>query len=218
MARDLFKGEYKMSFASYPKVMKHKDHQPPEWKTYGEGKGINAPEAVMTRPEILPDITVGNLDDEKRYAARGYRPTNMANADEYEAAMLEQSHPDGYVFEAYPKWKYHPVFPARIIKSEQDDLELGEGWFDYPVEATEADLLKYQPEEIKPEVNEQKPDDEASKLAAERAAFEAEKAAFLAEKEKSQIGQQSEHNSQVPQTGVDRHGLKPGKQDKRSRQ
>ena len=32
----------------------------------------------------------------------------------------------------YPRWMYHRTKPAVIVKSQQEEAELGEGWADTP--------------------------------------------------------------------------------------
>lgn len=34
----------------------------------------------------------------------------------------------------YPKWRYHPECGGRIVKSEAEDIALGIGWVDSPLE------------------------------------------------------------------------------------
>ena len=33
----------------------------------------------------------------------------------------------------YPKWKYHPTKPGRIVENPREEAALGEGWGDRPV-------------------------------------------------------------------------------------
>jgi len=43
-----------------------------------------------------------------------------------------------YVFQAYPKWKYHPSGEARVVKNEGEEVKLGPWWFDTPLERDTA--------------------------------------------------------------------------------
>lgn len=49
----------------------------------------------------------------------------------------------------YPAWRYHKDFEGRIVYSEQQDKELGEGWVDHPNK-----LVKEEPVEVKEKVSE----------------------------------------------------------------
>jgi len=127
-------------YKEYPKKMIHPDHQDAVWKTYsGEKKSIFGDETVMISPEKFAPVTVMDLDNEKYYASRGYRPANNPNPREYEEAILESAPVDGYVFQEYPKFKYHAFNVPVIVKNKDEELALGEGWKDSPVIATEED-------------------------------------------------------------------------------
>lgn len=143
------------SYKEYPKVMKHPQHQPAVWETLpGKGTGLFAPDTVMKSPERFPDVTVHTIDQEKQYAARGYRPANMGvDAKQYEQAILEAEPVDGYTFNEYPKWKYHAFEVPKIVHSKEEETALGEGWSDRPVEATEDDLAAYAELEAEPQAN-----------------------------------------------------------------
>ena len=208
------------NFNAFPKIMKHPDHKD---AVFGEtiGKGLFAETPLISAARLL-DVTVFTVDDEKRLASRGYRPANMANAAEYAAVILEQPDVEGYVYKEFPKWRHHPVFPSKVVNSKEEQDSMGEGWADFPVEATEEDLVKYMPEEFEKVPEVQQADDECVKLAAERAAFEAEKLALAKEKAeyeayKAKLLEDEKSTMAITQTGVDRHGLKPENIDKRSR-
>jgi hypothetical protein len=40
----------------------------------------------------------------------------------------------------YPAWRYHPTEPSRVVANAEEDADLGEGWFDHPLKASEARL------------------------------------------------------------------------------
>jgi len=204
-----------LGFQEYPKRMSHKDHQDAIWEQLpGKGTGLFVPDTVMKSPERFPEVVVHTLDQEKLYASRGYRPNNMANAAEYEQAILEQNPVEGYVPQEYPKWRYHPIEISRIVHSAEENEALGEGWFDYPVEATEDDLPA---EPTKAEISADSVDEhelEAARLKAEREAFEKEKTEWLA-KQKAEAQSPPAIDLDKMTSGVERHGLK--KIDKRSK-
>lgn len=134
-------------FQEYPKKMSHPQHVPAQWKQLdGKGKGLFAPDTVCTQVERYPEVTVVNLDQEKQYAAKGYRPNNMPDPAGYEQAILEtQPAIAGYVFQPYPKWKYHPIEIPVIVKDELEEKALGPEWKDAPIIATEEDLVEAAP-------------------------------------------------------------------------
>jgi len=37
-----------------------------------------------------------------------------------------------YVYQPYPRWKYHRSKPAVIVESAQEEIALGSGWADSP--------------------------------------------------------------------------------------
>ena len=128
-------------FQEYPKLMKHPDHKAAVWRQLeGKGTGLFVPDTVLVTPEKLPDVTVVNKSQEQQYAARGYRPTNVANAAEYEQAILEQAPVTGYLDVEYPKWKYHAMQIPKLVNSKAEEDALGAGWSNVPVIATEDDL------------------------------------------------------------------------------
>lgn len=140
-----------MSFNEYPKLMKHPQYAAAVWETLqGKGVGLFTPDTIMRSPERFPDVTVTNLDQERQYAARGYRPNNVANSAEYEQAVLEAKPVDGYAFSEFPKWKYHAFNMPVIAKDAAEEQALGAGWSDTPIISTEDDL---EPEEVAPVVN-----------------------------------------------------------------
>lgn len=144
-------------FKPYPKIMKHPLHAPAEFKTLpGNGKGLFAPDTVQTKAERLPDVTVTNEEQEKKYAALGYRPPNV-NAKEYEQAILENNNPDDFSFWPYPAWRYHAIHAPVIVKNEEEDRELGEEWSTTPLVATEDDLIRAQIKEAGGKLPEQTP-------------------------------------------------------------
>ena len=144
-------------FNEYPKLLKHPQHAlavfkplTPEEKAT---KGLFAAIPQLLSPERYADITVSNIDQEKEYASKGYRPANNANAAEYDQAILDQKPCDGYAFQAYPKWKYHAIEIPVVVQNAAEEAALGEGWEEAPVIATEDDL----PEETKVTVKAAKP-------------------------------------------------------------
>jgi hypothetical protein len=131
------------TFQEYPKKMVHPQHEAAKWKTLeGKGVGLFAPDTIMTAPERFPDVQVTTKEQEQYYAARGYRPNNMANPQEYEQAILESAPVDGYGFQAFPKWKYHAMEMPVIVKTAQEESNLGSSWSDTPIIATEDDLIE----------------------------------------------------------------------------
>jgi hypothetical protein len=40
----------------------------------------------------------------------------------------------------YPAWRYHLAGPSRVVTSAEEDAQLGEGWYDHPLKASEARL------------------------------------------------------------------------------
>lgn len=139
-----------MTFNEYPKLMKHPQYAAAVWRTLeGKGVGLFTPDTIMISPERFPDVTVTNLDQERQYAARGYRPNNVANSTEYEQAVLEAQPVNGYAFSEFPKWKYHAFHMPVIVKTAEEEAALEAGWEDKPIIATEDDLE----EEESPVVN-----------------------------------------------------------------
>ncbi len=131
-------------FKEYPKLLKHPQYKAAQWKTLeGKGVGLFAPDTICTSPERFPDVTVTTKEQEQYYAARGYRPTNMANPVEYEQAILESAPVEGYGFQEFPKWKYHAIEMPELVKSKDEEAALGDGWGDAPIIATEDDLEEY---------------------------------------------------------------------------
>jgi hypothetical protein len=45
-----------------------------------------------------------------------------------------------YVFQEFPKWKYHPDQDACIVQNHNEELALGPDWYDSPTQALEASL------------------------------------------------------------------------------
>ena len=137
------------NFQEYPKRMIHKDHAVAVFKPLTPEeqaqKGLFAAIPQLLSPARYPDVTVSNIDQEKQYASKGYRPANNANAEEYERTILDSKTVDGYKFNAFPKWKYHAIQIPVIVKSAEEETALGDGWEDSPVIASEDDL----PEEPK---------------------------------------------------------------------
>ncbi len=129
-----------ITFREYPKVMNHPGYHPAVFKKLdGPNRGFLEPDTVMISPERLAPVTVTSFEQEQKYAAKGYRPANMTNEQEYEQSVL-----DGVIstkeFQAYPKFKYHPVNLPVIVQNEREEGALGEGWQDLPIAATEDDL------------------------------------------------------------------------------
>jgi hypothetical protein len=42
----------------------------------------------------------------------------------------------------YPSWRYHRELPALIVKSEEEDKALGEGWADSPARFLEPETYR----------------------------------------------------------------------------
>lgn len=59
-----------------------------------------------------------------------------------------------YVYQEFPKWKYHPTLPGRIVKNAEEEKALGKGWFNNPNEAAKAKegpkAIKVLKESVKP--------------------------------------------------------------------
>lgn len=131
------------NFKEYPKLMKHPQHAPAVWKQLeGKGVGLFAPDTICTSVERFADVTVTTVEQEQYYAARGYRPSNMADPELYEQAILESAPVEGYGFKAYPKWKYHAFEMPKVVNSAAEENALGEDWGDSPIIATEDDLIE----------------------------------------------------------------------------
>lgn len=43
-----------------------------------------------------------------------------------------------YIYEEFPKWKYHPTKEAVIVLNADEEAKLGKDWFDRPDLAQEA--------------------------------------------------------------------------------
>jgi hypothetical protein len=39
-----------------------------------------------------------------------------------------------YVYQEFPKWKYHPTLKARIVQNAEEEKALGKGWYNRPNE------------------------------------------------------------------------------------
>ena len=48
-----------------------------------------------------------------------------------------------YVHQEFPKWKYHKEHKARVVKSEAEEEELGEGWLDLPHGSEPHETVEY---------------------------------------------------------------------------
>lgn len=133
----------------YPKIMRHPQYTPAEYRQLeGKGKGLFAPDTVMSKPERFPNVTVTNLKEEQQYAAKGYRPNSMPDPAAYEEAILGSKVTNGYAFQPFPKWKYHAMKVPVIVKDEDEELALGAGWSDTPIIATEEDVIEAKREEV----------------------------------------------------------------------
>ena len=129
-----------MAFNEYPKMMSHPQHKAAVWQQ-NDKVGPFDPGTTMISSEMLPPVTVSNRNQEEYYVARGYRPNNNPDPVAYEQALLESDYTGGYEFKAYPKWKYHPMEIPVIVKNQAEEDNLGDGWHDSPVLATEDDLI-----------------------------------------------------------------------------
>ena len=133
-----------IQYQEFPKIMKHPKHAPAIWRQLeGKGTGLFSPDTICTQQERLPDVTVYTADDEKRYAARGYRPANNPDPSAYEQAILDAQPSCGYQFQAFPKYKYHAYELPKVVQNEAEEAALGAGWSDAPIMATEDDLIAY---------------------------------------------------------------------------
>jgi hypothetical protein len=54
------------------------------------------------------------------------------------------------VVQTHPKWKYHPTQPACIVQDEDEEAQLGEGWFDSPNQFPAADAESGLDDDAKP--------------------------------------------------------------------
>ena len=43
-----------------------------------------------------------------------------------------------YVYQEFPKWKYHPTLDGKIVQNAQEERALGKGWYNTPAEAAKA--------------------------------------------------------------------------------
>jgi hypothetical protein len=43
-----------------------------------------------------------------------------------------------YEYQEFPKWKYHPTLPGRIVKNDAEEKALGKGWYNRPDDAAKA--------------------------------------------------------------------------------
>jgi hypothetical protein len=39
-----------------------------------------------------------------------------------------------YVYQEFPKWKYHPTLGSKIVKNAEEEKALGKGWYNNPNE------------------------------------------------------------------------------------
>jgi hypothetical protein len=44
----------------------------------------------------------------------------------------QTTQPIPYVYQEFPKWKYHPTLPARIVQNAEEEKALGKGWYNTP--------------------------------------------------------------------------------------
>ena len=130
-----------MQYQEFPKRMFHPQHTAAVWhQLEGKGKGLFAPDTICTQPERFPDVVVATLDQEKQYAAKGYRPVSLPDPAAYEVAILDAQPMNGYQHQEYPKWRYHAIKVPVVVQNAEEDAALGEGWSDTPIIATEDDL------------------------------------------------------------------------------
>lgn len=129
------------TFKKFPLSMHHPDHQAAAWEKLpdrGNSMFLKG-DTKMISPERFPPVTVMNEHEQNQWAAKGYRCSNQLNASDFERALIEQSNPENYEFQAFPKYKYHPFELPVICQDAKQEAALGEGWFDHPVEATAED-------------------------------------------------------------------------------
>jgi hypothetical protein len=135
------------TFQEFPKKMHHPSHVPAVWKQLaGKGQGLFAPDTVCTQVERFPEVTVCDINQEKMYASRGYRPNNMPDPVGYEQAILDTQPGSNCTLTEFPKWKYHAMQIPLIVQNADEERALGAGWADAPIIATEDDLIEAQPE------------------------------------------------------------------------
>ena len=119
--------------------MHHPGHSPAEYENIGTGSGFFQAETRIKKIEMFPDVTVFTVEDEKSYAAKGYRPNVMTNAAEYEQSILDaEANINGGGFQEFPKWKYHHFEAPELVNNKKEEKALGEGWFDNPAQAEKA--------------------------------------------------------------------------------
>ena len=83
-----------------------------------------------------------DIEQEKLYASRGYRPANNPDPQAYDQAILDAQPFSGQDFQEFPKWKYHAVQIPVVVKSAAEERALGAEWEDAPIVATEDDLAE----------------------------------------------------------------------------
>jgi hypothetical protein len=144
-------------FQTYPKVMKHPDYAPPVIeKEDGPDKGLFRAGARQIASARFPDVTVSNVNDEKAYAAKGYRPANMGNPEEYEKAILDGAVHANVTITEYPKWKYHDENIPKIVNDKDEEKALGPGWRDTPDAIIAEVLASFQAVQTKEKIDRRK--------------------------------------------------------------
>ncbi|MGA2857267.1 MAG: hypothetical protein ABSE40_10375 [Candidatus Sulfotelmatobacter sp.] len=43
-----------------------------------------------------------------------------------------------YVYQEFPKWKYHATLPSKIVQNAGEEKALGKGWYNTPAEVAKA--------------------------------------------------------------------------------
>jgi ribulose kinase len=153
------------NFKDYPKWMHHPNHQAAVIEMEdGPDKGLFRAGGKQVSPEMFPPQMVTTREQEQQWAARGYLPSNCADAEEYERTILEGSVDTSNRGGAYPKWKYSPTEMPLIVQTQKEELALQGVWFDTPSEAQDYDSDNEEYEsEIAPAVIEKSNVDKRSK-------------------------------------------------------
>jgi hypothetical protein len=55
-----------------------------------------------------------------------------------------------YVYQEFPKWKYHPKHDAKIVQNAEEEKALGRGWVDRPIRPKEPSQISVAVQRVKP--------------------------------------------------------------------
>jgi len=133
-----------MSFQRYPLAMNHPGYKP---AVVSQDKIVNKERvrAEPGRPASFPPITVYNEDQEQEYAAKGYLPAGISDAEAYRRAKAGVINPERPEFQEYPKCLYQKdddgELVCKIVNSPAEEGALGKGWHSSPAcnDAEEAE-------------------------------------------------------------------------------